>query len=1019
MRKLFALILLLLVAVNLSAQTDLPEVARALMEDAARERDAGRIDEAIEKYKRVLELVPRLATAYVQLGALQHKQGLIEDALATFARGVEKAPTDRTLLTNAAAAAQQLGRNAEALTYVDHALERNRKDAALHSLRATILRSLKREGDALAAIQQAVQLDPRDARYQFSLGNILYALDRKPEAIAAYRKSADLDKTFLRAYYNLGAVLFESGRYDEALAAYKVALAPVDQAFSNREPVETIHARAYANLGAIYLKQQQWQPAREAYLKALQLEPESASARYNLGFVSYSTNRFAEAETEYKKALALDPALPLAYLHLADIAFRRGDFPATVKYLTDGRPRFEGETKLTALQLLGRAEVARGNRSGAMAAYEELLRDRPNDPQSLLQLGRAYRQERRTAEAAKVLTQAQTLAPEHRSVLFERTLLARDAGDLTQERALSEELLRREPNKPELWPLRANLVSILLRQNNIADARKQLDSVIATAPANQAQSVATLRTLRALLNARDGKLDEAQRDAGGTKSAVAAIIDALAGRRDAAVRALQELTSDPDARADLGLLLWQLGRGSEAKPHLAASTESWNDVRVANGELALIDKNYERAIELLAAPCTATPPAFAVAGDALLATVGSSEPCARAKQSLATALLAAAAEDLERHAARGEVSAGALRETRQLVDRALALPLSDRLGASAHFIRGSLELLAGDTADAKEELARANALGVSGSLDQLSRGYLAAIRDNEESQREPEQISDPVSATPRRVVVAFLPDAPADDKKVAEAISALVGQLGAAAGVPLQTELFRRAEDARAFISANRERVGIIISNSEFVSEAGGFRPRFQFSRDGRQSYRRVVIVPASSKIDSLADLRGRTVSMVDGLRDAVSSSGANTTRVNDDLTAAANALYGKTDAALVSESNPLLAQHAGKLRVIHTTAANGLPVIAFGAMPVSDRESLAGALRELSARRVLAPIHMTALASLDPEPRERPQPKRIQVTAPSLAALGIAVNVEPPAKVTYRVSVPLPSVTIPDNVFE
>ena len=246
-----------------------------------------------------------------------------------------------------------------------------------------------------------------------------------------------------------------------------------------------------------------------------------------------------------------------------------------------------------------------------------------------------------------------------------------------------------------------------------------------------------------------------------------------------------------------------------------------------------------------------------------------------------------------------------------------------------------------------------------------------------------------------------------------------MSQLAAASAVPLQTELFRRADDARSFIAANRERVGIVISNGEFVADAGAFRPRFQFARDGRQSYKRVVVVPAASRIDSLGDLRGHSVSMVDGLRDAIASSGANATRVNDDLTAAANALYGKTDAALVSESNPLLAQNAGKFRVIHTTAATGLPVIAFGAMPASDREALVRALRELSARRALAPIQMTALASLDPEPRERPQPKRIQVTAASLAALGLSLTSEPPAKVTYRVSVPLPAITIPDKLFE
>src|SRR5437016_13329857 len=115
--RLLALTVLLAVF-PLRAQDDLPEVARSLMEDAERARDARRIDDAIAKYRRVIEVAPQLASAYVNLGALQHNQGKIEDAYRTFATGVERAPADRTLLSNAAATALELGKSDEALKYV-------------------------------------------------------------------------------------------------------------------------------------------------------------------------------------------------------------------------------------------------------------------------------------------------------------------------------------------------------------------------------------------------------------------------------------------------------------------------------------------------------------------------------------------------------------------------------------------------------------------------------------------------------------------------------------------------------------------------------------------------------------------------------------------------------------------------------------------------------------------------------------------------------------------------------------
>src|SRR5439155_19960405 len=113
--RLLLALLASIVTLGLFAQEEIPEVARSLMEEAAAARDANRVDEAIAKYSRVIEVAPGLGSAYVNLGALYFNQQKVDRAYATFVKGVENAPADRTLLSNAAAAAQQLGKSAEAL----------------------------------------------------------------------------------------------------------------------------------------------------------------------------------------------------------------------------------------------------------------------------------------------------------------------------------------------------------------------------------------------------------------------------------------------------------------------------------------------------------------------------------------------------------------------------------------------------------------------------------------------------------------------------------------------------------------------------------------------------------------------------------------------------------------------------------------------------------------------------------------------------------------------------------------
>jgi len=943
---LAAVIALTIVAPIARAQEDVPEVARTLMEDADRARESNRVDDAVAKYRRVIEVAPSLASAYVNLGALYFKQGNVAEAYDTFVRGAAAAPADRTLLSNAAAAAQQLGKSAEALKYVDEAIAKTPRDAGLYSLRATILRSLNRNDDALGAITQATQLAPDDAKYQFTLGNTLVALGRRDEAIAAYRKAADLDHTFLRAYFNLGAVLFDAGRYDEALDAYHMALSPIDQAFAAHQPVEAVNARAYANLGAIYLKQQKWAEAIDSYQKAASLDDDTA-AHYNLGFLFFTTGKTDRAQLEYRKALAADPSLPLAYLHLGTIAFKTAKYDDAIKLLHDGMPHFDADSKRIALKMLGRAHLIRGDRAGARASLEEAVKLDANDAESILLLGRIARHEQRLDDAKSLLQRA----PSSNIVMLERALVARDAGDLAAERAAIEAL----PDRPAL---RMELAVLNLRQS---------------------PSAANLRALRV------------------TTPEVTAVLDALDGKRDTAAKSLAQSTS-PIARGDAGILFSQLGMFNDAKRHLGAARKAfadWNEVSLAAAELAISERRYDEAAELLdSIRCGAAWGRRT--GTSLDLTLGAeADVCGRAKRSLATALLAQAADELDRAAKRQDEAAA--RHARVLAERAATL--DERRQSLALFIRGTADLVIGG--DARETLSRAIAGNLPAAVEP------AAKKNLEAAQPASEVAEEPTSSQPRHTVVVFLPDTPAEtEKKLAEAATAIVGSLASTSSLPLKTELFRRADDARAFIAANRDRIGVIIANPEFITR--DFAPRFAFSREGHTTYVRKLIVPAASSAKSLSDLRGKTISGSEALGDDGVSV---TTHVADDLTAAANALYGRTDAALVSESNPLLAEHAHDLRVVHTTAPQPLPVIAFAPMPAADRAALDDALRALP-RPSLAPLQFGGVVRIN-EPRLAAK-REIQ----TLPASALGLKLDPSIALPLRVSVELPRVEIPEDLF-
>jgi ABC-type amino acid transport substrate-binding protein len=239
-----------------------------------------------------------------------------------------------------------------------------------------------------------------------------------------------------------------------------------------------------------------------------------------------------------------------------------------------------------------------------------------------------------------------------------------------------------------------------------------------------------------------------------------------------------------------------------------------------------------------------------------------------------------------------------------------------------------------------------------------------------------------------------------------------MNQIAAAAGVPLDVELFRRFDDARAFITANRDRIGVVVANSELVSNfPGDFRTRFQFEREGRATHRRVIVVPARSAVRGVADLRGRSISTADGLRDPIAPDGGygNIVRVPDDATAMANVLYGKTDAAYVSEDNPLFVQKSAEERVIWTSPAVSLPVVAFAAMVESDRDALDRSFRGSIAGHALSRLERD---------RPRPEPRRIEVATVPFSAFALKMP-EPPPIVPLRVVVELPAIAIPEDLYK
>jgi len=195
--------------------------ARAAQQD-------GRLGEAEELCRGLLEIAPDHPDVLHLLGVLCGQQGRDDDALALIGRAIEAMPGV----------------------------------AAFHDNLGNVLMQQKRWPDAAASFERALEIAPDDAEAAFSLGLALTKLARLEDAAGAFRRAIAAKPDHGPALAELAGRLGEMGELDEAIALQERALeiAPDD-------------ANYWASLGLLRLRRRDWRGAVEAFDAALGRQP--------------------------------------------------------------------------------------------------------------------------------------------------------------------------------------------------------------------------------------------------------------------------------------------------------------------------------------------------------------------------------------------------------------------------------------------------------------------------------------------------------------------------------------------------------------------------------------------------------------------------------------------------------------------------------------------------------------------------------------------------------------------------
>ncbi|HKQ49414.1 MAG TPA: tetratricopeptide repeat protein [Phycisphaerae bacterium] len=245
-------------------------------------------------YEATIRKNPGCWMAYNNLGTVLDDRGRLHEAIEHYRRALQLRPDYADAHNNLGAALETLGRHGEAAVAHQEALRlRPRFPEARFNLGVAYTGL----GDSARAIEQyrlAIQLRPNYPEAHNQLGMTLNATGRHDEAIAAYESALQLRPQYTEAYGNLVAALIDA----------KLVLDAIDRA---RDAVRRFPANAplRVNLGIALTMAGRPRMALSEFEEAARLRPDLFEAQANLAASYESAGRLGEALAAGERALAI------------------------------------------------------------------------------------------------------------------------------------------------------------------------------------------------------------------------------------------------------------------------------------------------------------------------------------------------------------------------------------------------------------------------------------------------------------------------------------------------------------------------------------------------------------------------------------------------------------------------------------------------------------------------------------------------------------------------------------------
>ncbi|GGA19371.1 tetratricopeptide repeat protein [Okeania sp. KiyG1] len=381
----------------------------------------GKLPEALDWYKKALEIKPDFVEVHANLGTIFAQKQQWEKAIQYYRRAIAIKPEFAGAYRNLAKIYTQLNQSAAAAEclYQVLRLEPGKATAEEFLFTGNTLNESGQLQQAIACYQGAIQLKPQLVEASYKLGEILIQNEQWSEAVACYQRVISANPNNIEAYQKLGDGLFNQGQLELALQNYQKAqkLEPNNteikqkigeiyyrygEDFQEQGKVEEAvqaYSKAtenypefdipYGKLGEIFSQQEKWEEAVKVYKKASEIKSDNSWYHNSLGEAFKNLEKWSEAVEPYRRAIELNPDFSWSHNNLGDCLLKLEKWSEAIEPY---RKAIELNPDFTWSHInLGKSLWSTGNWQEAIDPYRRAIELKADLPEAYQKLGDALK----------------------------------------------------------------------------------------------------------------------------------------------------------------------------------------------------------------------------------------------------------------------------------------------------------------------------------------------------------------------------------------------------------------------------------------------------------------------------------------------------------------------------------------------------------------------------------------------------------------------------------------------------